>query len=638
MKITQYKNLPLLGNTLSTARLLRVAGVVGLIVTTLMLIPFTPVMPRAGLDPSWGAALNVAVAHGLVFGKDVIFTFGPLASVYTHQYAPETDSIMMVASCLYASSFAAIFALVAWPNRLFIGIAIPLIIAFPLMSDANFYALPVFFLYATARLCLPETSPMYLRPTSAVLGTLGVTAAALGMIPIIKASLLGAAIVVVGIALILLARKNLPLSLSLLAIALISLCAWWVISGQHLVDLPRYFLAQSPIVSGYTEAMSVEHTPTGPILYVIAALVICRGVWLTMREEDSLVALAVVAGTIWALFVAFKAGFIRHDMHALISSSTLLFVTCAALCFVKRSQQVAIIVVIALAAALLGQARSLNAEPMRLHNAIHDTLDGIQARLQSNDVMHSRYLIALEAVRRDLPISGVEGSVDLYPVNLTLIFANGLPWAGRPVLQSYSAYTPSLLEADANHLRGANAPKNVFFTFKPIDNRLPALDDSMSLIALLERYRVVDYNASYLHMVKTDSATGARLLQDETTQQTAQWGQAIDVKARGPLWVSIDVQQTLAGRILEDLFKLPPLEIDVTLDDGSVMHRRYIPKIGQAGFIVSPYLENEKDFANLAERKPPRLPVKSFTLVSPYGGLWKGSFLVKTTPIQVGQS
>ena len=42
-------------------------------------VPFTPTMPRAMLDESWGIGINEAVSQHLVFGKDVIFTFGPSA-------------------------------------------------------------------------------------------------------------------------------------------------------------------------------------------------------------------------------------------------------------------------------------------------------------------------------------------------------------------------------------------------------------------------------------------------------------------------------------------------------------------------------------------------------------------------------
>ena len=60
-------------------------------------------MPTFGLDPSLEYALNEAVGQGYVFGRDVIFTFGPLASLYWQLYSPATDTIMMVGSAIYAA-------------------------------------------------------------------------------------------------------------------------------------------------------------------------------------------------------------------------------------------------------------------------------------------------------------------------------------------------------------------------------------------------------------------------------------------------------------------------------------------------------------------------------------------------------
>ena len=40
-------------------------------------VPLSPFMPRNDVDGSWILALNQAVARGLVFGRDIVFTFGP---------------------------------------------------------------------------------------------------------------------------------------------------------------------------------------------------------------------------------------------------------------------------------------------------------------------------------------------------------------------------------------------------------------------------------------------------------------------------------------------------------------------------------------------------------------------------------
>lgn len=48
-------------------------------------VPLNPVMPGIGPDPSWMFAINEAVARHLRFGRDIAFTFGSYASIYSRE-------------------------------------------------------------------------------------------------------------------------------------------------------------------------------------------------------------------------------------------------------------------------------------------------------------------------------------------------------------------------------------------------------------------------------------------------------------------------------------------------------------------------------------------------------------------------
>ena len=82
-----------------------IAQVVLLVTLICIFVPFSPVMPTAGFDPSWVFAMNQVVVQGLSFGKDIIFTFGPYSSIYTHIYHPTTDSLMLIGSGYLAISY-----------------------------------------------------------------------------------------------------------------------------------------------------------------------------------------------------------------------------------------------------------------------------------------------------------------------------------------------------------------------------------------------------------------------------------------------------------------------------------------------------------------------------------------------------
>src|SRR6516165_9827961 len=83
-----------------------------LVTIACVLVPFYPSMPAGGIGTSFNLAMNKAVAQRLAFGKDVIFTFGPYASVLTGEYHPATNHLMLVgAGFLGISYWFAVFIL-----------------------------------------------------------------------------------------------------------------------------------------------------------------------------------------------------------------------------------------------------------------------------------------------------------------------------------------------------------------------------------------------------------------------------------------------------------------------------------------------------------------------------------------------
>ncbi|MEN3033119.1 hypothetical protein, partial [Chromobacterium amazonense] len=56
------------------------------------------------------------------------------------------------------------------------------------------------------------------------------------------------------------------------------------------------------------------------------------------------------------------------------------------------------------------------------------------------------------AIGSRAPFAGYTGTADVYPTELAPLIAAGSTWVPRPILQSYSVYTPALATANADHL------------------------------------------------------------------------------------------------------------------------------------------------------------------------------------------
>jgi hypothetical protein len=617
-------------------------GVAALIVTSLFLIPFSPSMPSEGLDPSWQYALNEAVAQGRVFGRDLIFTFGPLGLVYTGNFNPATDTIMMIASAVYALGFCAAIALLAHPRRyayaVFLPIATCLSISMLLLKDPVFLVLPFALLLAITRVSLSPGSPFWLRPSPVVVMGIALSTCAVAIEPIIKGSFTGVVMPVCGLAFLLLLIRSWRAGLGFVALALCALVAAWVGIGQPVEALPNFFVAQSPVISGYAYAMAVEGPLSATLVYLAVALILSTVFYLQFTRATGWRGWVGLLGLVWVLFVAFKSGFVRQDGHMLIAAGVLLLMGYAvSLLSSPRTMLPVLAAGVAGWVYITGLIFPIDAPFVMRHvtGRWDATAAGIATRLFDPGRLDRDFAAANARIRAGIPLPPVTGTVDVYPWDLSIIFANGLHWSGRPVFQSYSVYEPSLDATNLAHLRGSGAPDTVFLTFLPIDDRPAAMDDSSSLLQLLAAYEVVGYRAPYVELAK--HAPGAPLPLNEAAARVlaGTLGADIAVDAAGPVWARLNLHPTFLGRVLAAAYKLPPLRIVLKLDDGRTVDRRYIPGIGNTGFILSPYLEEPQDFLSLAAGLEGPSKVASFRITTTGNGLWSSSFDVKLTPIRL---
>src|SRR5262249_45675042 len=113
-----------------------------------------------------------------------------------------------------------------------------------------------------------------------------------------------------------------------------------------------------------------------------------------------------------------------------------------------------------------------------------------------------------ERARWDWPILRREigrHSVDLISSVQSALFVNDLNYRQRPVFQSYSTYTPELLEANARALASAAGPDFLVVRLEPIDERFPMLEDTRAWQEVLYRYRPVTVEKGNLLMERDRS-------------------------------------------------------------------------------------------------------------------------------------
>ena len=96
--------------------------------TVLIVVPFSPLATGMEGEP-WRYAMNWAVEHHLVFGRDIVFTAGPLSAIYTRAYHPATDTAMVTGALALAMALFLGFMAITPEKRRAWLVLLPLILA-----------------------------------------------------------------------------------------------------------------------------------------------------------------------------------------------------------------------------------------------------------------------------------------------------------------------------------------------------------------------------------------------------------------------------------------------------------------------------------------------------------------------------
>jgi hypothetical protein len=236
-------------------------------------------------------------------------------------------------------------------------------------------------------------------------------------------------------------------------------------------------------------------------------------------------------------------------------------------------------------------------------NGGHTLLTLVHAALGQDDLRRDDDE-AKAAIRAANPIKPPRGSVDLYPYLLSVIDAYGLPYAPRPVCQSYLAYTAELSEKNARALRGPGAPDAVLFDVLPIDGRYPALEDARSWPELLARYEVKDEAGAFLVLERAPRPRRVTLV--PIGHVDARNAEFVPVPEDAPVWVEIDLAPNLRAQLAGALWKPPEVTMTVTLagsGETPLPPFRVIPSVARGGFLLSPCVQDRREFARLARSR-----------------------------------
>jgi hypothetical protein len=572
-----------------------------LVTLACIVIPFSPVLPAAPLDDSWALGLNHALAEGRVFGRDILFTFGPYSNVFSMAYHPATDGLMMFASAYLAVGYWFAVVQLTRDSKPSLPWGILVVLAAVMSGrdarDALLMSYPLLVGLVCFRIAI-RSSELPARFTPVVIGVLAST---FGLLSLIKGSMMIACgLIAVGVVALLLIHKQWRFAVALVVSPVLALAGFWLLAGQPISALADYIRSFSPIISGYTEAMAIPGDTSEIVIYLIGCAILLTAV-LAVRGTSTRPRIILCGIFAAFLFVAFKAGFVRHDSHALIPAQGLLL---AAVLFAGAFEARLGHVVVVASALIWGYVHhhyidmSPRAALAKVVNTYADATAGLRKRLAA-DWPEQEFHARLDWLKRSSRIPALEGTTDIYSYRQAELISSENRWNPRPMIQSYAAYNSYLADRNRAHLLGSTPPENVVFRVEFLDHRLPALDDGASWPVLLARYRPVSFDDGMLILRRRPEVDSMAELMTIKTQ-TGRLGKPVAVpQVDSFVFVEIAVKPTLLGKLASAVFKTDALLIQLNLANGQSKTYRYVAGLGRSGLVLSPLVENTAELTAL---------------------------------------
>ncbi len=564
-----------------------------------------PNPPAPYLDASWQLALVHAHEQHHVFGRDVIFSAGPLGFLSSLYVLPGTLELKLWWEIIGKAGLALLIlattaSLRPWRRVVFI---VAVLLGVRLFPDT-----PV-------TLALGLIVLRWLLPREATRTQLALAVAVLALLAQLKFTLF----LLAGAAVALRAatdfgRREIRPAFAIAGGFAATFLGLWLIAGQPFGALPAYVRSSLDFSSGYAWAMNFDE-PNSVFLAGVATLAltlaccgqIARDASVSASERWVARAPAPFLAVFW--FLNWKHGFIRGDGH---TSGFFVIVLLLGLALpgllapLRRPWWFDVTAPLCVLGIWLTDAATFALIPGMLRDRIVTSAQHVTHLRE----LRADYAAGIERYRAGFDLPSLRAAVghatvDLLNFEQGLLLINGLNYHPRPVFQSYAAYTPALMLTNAAFFAQPDAPEFVVVRFNTIDHRFPTHDDARVLAELPLRYEAALIEADFV-LWKKKPATAHRpagLTRDVIVEQGIALGAELILPTdrSHALWLQLDAAPSLIGKLRAAAYKAAELKLVVTDEDGNEQRYRVVPPMARGGFIVQPYLETFQDYALFAK-------------------------------------
>ncbi|MEO5356490.1 MAG: hypothetical protein H7844_04235 [Nitrospirae bacterium YQR-1] len=569
--------------------------------------------PWTGVDVSWQLALNLAVKMGLTFGKDIIFTHGPLGFLTTH-VSTDIDFIIPLAFSilLVLISFIMIHYIVSKLNsysEIFFVLVLFFTSCVELLYTTYCFLLLVIVFFLFRSLYDTQNTIKYLWLSGAIVIIL--------FYEKVYLALFSLAMYYSVVAYML--SRNRAMRNKILLCVIIHILAVSSISVFLKVDILNYIIGSISISDSYNDVMfrkSESFKLYAAVVYFVFLLTLFPMVIKNIkRHVHDFVAYLVI---LLSCFFLFKQSFVRfgsgNEFFSFVVLFIALFYIFTSNISIERYMKVVLPFLIVLI--LIVKIQDVESLPHYVDKLFSLPYKDVIYNKLSYD--RKQYLEENKPYRT-LPDNIIrlidKQSVDIMPWEISYIYFNGLNYNPRPIIQSYTAYNSYLDKKNAEKYAGPSAPQFVIYSSGSLDGRHPFWDETYTKLTLLQNYSVVSIiypgsnqlESNYfpydtepkMLLFSKNKVNTVKTIQKHAGDVTMKFGEKLLLApVNNILLAKIKITYTFLGYIIRTLYKPPVILALLTYDDGVETYYRASIPILENGVILNKRVISTDDALN----------------------------------------
>ena len=545
--------------------------------------------------------LSYAFNQNLQFGKDIIFTYGPLGFLMGRTYAGIHFYSHIIWQFLSAGVFAWLIVRTARnlsPVRSFFYYFYFLLLG--IIFDDAFHGIMIVLIgLDLIRVALRDKKFL----PSAMSGLLAV-------ISLVKFSDLVLSVIAIGCVCFydLVCKRYRHASFIVASYGLVFMTIWTAV-GQNPVNIPIYISNSLEITRGYNEGLNWEETNgTFNLGLATAFILISYSVLYYITHPDKIKSAFLISLFVASLYLKWKHGFVQPNPFHIVGFFIFgLFPLVAfpdSLEDKERAQKAKNLLLFI--AGVTSLAGIYFAMPQLIISTLPAWPDRMVGNLESIIGLRRLHAAYEERWKTDqsnfnMPRAKREvgsASLDVLGYQQGIALYNDFHYTPRPIFQSHSTHTPRLIQANVDFFKSESAPEYVLQRYQTIDNRFPSLDEARLLNILFVNYTFVFAENGYLLWKKKgNSSTKVSFIPKLHREDKIQFNERIELGElrHDNVWVAVKYEPSFLGRIRSLLYKPPSVKITVFDQNTTLGRFNLVGPMVEDGFLLNPVIENQFD-------------------------------------------